>query len=67
MKWFGHMHTFDGAKWEKVSEVDAMWQTTSYGVPVGKPWMAGKQLVFKNVCLTCGDLHFRRVEELEQP
>ena len=67
MKTFWHICTFDGARWEKVSEVEVIGQRVSYGVAMGDSFPVGKEMVFKNVCLKCGDLHFRRVQELEQP
>jgi len=59
-RWF-HRHRFDGSRWQLVSSVE---------VVAKAPWEfqvrdLGKQRVFSNTCLDCGDLVFRRTQEVE--
>jgi hypothetical protein len=56
-----HRHTFDPEKWELVSECSIIRTDRvtfrSYDVGITR--------VYKNTCKDCGDLVFRRVNEVE--
>jgi hypothetical protein len=60
-----HRHKFDPEKWEIVSGTPLAKQLISMGVPVGPVIQMGLQRVYKNSCLDCGDLVFRRTTEIE--
>ncbi len=63
MNWF-HRHTFDPAKWEEISRVHVQEQLFLMGVGRGAPLDKGQQIVYKNTCKGCGELVFRRVNQI---
>lgn len=64
MNWF-HRHTFDPAKWEEISRADVQTQLFLMGVARGSPLNIGQEIVYKNTCKECGELVFRRVNQIE--
>ena len=51
-----HRHTFAPEKWIVVSDIGTVREERD----------TGNERVYSNACLTCGDLVFRRVKELEE-
>ncbi len=61
-----HRHKFDSEKWELISRtaISKSLFTKDGKLVVELP--KGDQLVYKNTCLDCGDLVFRRVKEMSK-
>jgi hypothetical protein len=62
-----HHHRFDAAKWEKISELAVIY--TPVDLRSGRFSMndtlpRGDEIVYRNTCLDCGDLIFRRVRTM---
>jgi hypothetical protein len=69
MKLF-HRHKFAPEKWKLLSEVQVVIRPKPTdpltGLPQStEPFPVGKQRVYSNTCTSCGDLVFRRIQEIE--
>ena len=69
MKWF-HRHKFDPEKWKLISAVEVVRRPRQTDVLTGmlqstEPYSVGKRRLYSNTCTECGDLVFRRVQEIE--
>lgn len=56
-----HRHQFDPEKWKLVSAVEVMRRPVPQST---EAFHVGKHRVYSNTCKDCGDLVFRRVEEI---
>jgi hypothetical protein len=62
--WHRHRHRFDG-NWKEVSRIDVLRRVTSFGASIEEPRYVGQQVVYSNTCTECGDLCFRRFNQIE--
>ena len=60
-----HCHKFDPEKWKLISKVGVMKRIFTKGTLQSQDLAQAKEHVYRNTCLDCGDLIFRRVREME--